>query len=125
MHKLLIRSICLLLFFICGCDTDSKEKFIVQTEEFVTRTAKEAPDYTSVDWQNADEEFLDLKDNQYVIWEESMTPEEKQKVNALIGRYEGLRLKKDMHDVKDEVENFIQRVASAAEEVSNDSSIIN
>lgn len=49
-----------------------------------------AQNYSEADWQIADEQFTDFRDNQFPMWESLMSQSEKAQVNEMIGKYQAI-----------------------------------
>ena len=79
--------------------------------------------YSNVDWQNADAQFADFKDNQLLLWEDSMTPDEKTKVNELIGKYQAQIVKRGINEFKDQVNDVIDQTKTMFDELTNDTTL--
>ena len=107
-----------------SCTRDSKEDFIANINSFISEVDSKAAEYSEIDWQNADEQFLDYKDNQFPLWEDIMTPIEKAKVNELIGKYQAMQIKRGLHNLKNKIENTLDQTKAIFKELSEDSSLL-
>ncbi len=119
------------IFFFCiivftgfiSCKNDSKESFMEGFESFMTEVDSGSKNYSNVDWQNADEQFANFKDNQFPIWEDSMTPDEKAKVNEMIGKYQAQVVKRGIKDFKNQVNDVIDQTKTMFNELTKDTTL--
>lgn len=89
----------------------------------MTDVDNRAKDYSEVDWQNADVQFADFNETQFPKWENLMTPSEKDKVNAMIGKYQALQVKRGIKGLKNQVNNVIDQTKTMFKELTTDSSL--
>ncbi len=92
-------------------------------ESFMTEVDSGSKNYSNVDWQNADEQFANFKDNQFPIWEDSMTPDEKAKVNEMIGKYQAQVVKRGIKDFKNQVNDVIDQTKTMFNELTKDTTL--
>ena len=119
---LIVGSI-LLTGSICSCNTSSKETFIENFGAFIADVDTSSKNYSKADWQTADEQFSDFKDNQFPQWEDLMSPTEKANVNKMIGKYQALQIKKGIQDIKSEVNDVIDQSKTVINEIVSDSTL--
>jgi cell division protein FtsL len=91
-------------------------------DSFVTKVSRNYNTYTEKEWQEADKEFTDFTEVEYVKYESIMTEEETGKVNSLIGKYEAYKLKAGLGGLKNQISNSIQQGAAMLKEIASDSS---
>ncbi len=108
---------------IISCNSESKQSFIANFEVFMEEVGSNSKNYSNVDWQNADAQFADFKDNQLLLWEDSMTPDEKTKVNELIGKYQAQIVKRGINEFKDQVNDVIDQTKTMFDELTNDTTL--
>lgn len=108
---------------IISCNSESKQSFIANFEVFMEEIGSNSKNYSNVDWQNADAQFADFKDNQLLLWEDSMTPDEKTKVNELIGKYQAQIVKRGINEFKDQVNDVIDQTKTMFDELTNDTTL--
>lgn len=108
---------------ICSCNTSSKETFIENFGAFIADVDTSSKNYSNADWQTADEQFSDFKDNQFPQWEDLMSPTEKANVNKMIGKYQALQIKKGIQDIKSEVNDVIDQSKTVINEIVSDSTL--
>jgi len=119
-------SIVFLLVFMCmvlSCHNESKESFIENFGSFILDLDSNAKKYSEVDWQNADEQFVEFKDSQLPMWESLMNSSEKEKVNIMIGKYQALQIKRGIKDLKNQFNDMIDQSKTMLNELSKDTSI--
>ena len=115
---------CLIVFTgIISCKNESKESFMESFESFMAEVDSGSKKYSNVDWQNADEQFANFKDNQLPIWEDTMTPDEKAKVNEMIGKYRAQEVKRGIKDFKNQVNDVIDQTKTMFNELSKDTTL--
>lgn len=119
----------LLFFFVVllmttSCNRDSKESFVSNFENFVTETEINFKEYTESDWINADYTFDEFTNKQYLNWKDTMSPSEKNKFNKLVGKYNALKIKKNIGDFKEDVKDIYNQSKSTFEELVNDSTLL-
>jgi uncharacterized protein YciU (UPF0263 family) len=69
--------------------------------------------YTSEDWEKADKQ-MEIYNKQFEELRISLSKEERDKINQLIGRYQGLKIKKGIKDFKNAIEDLGEQVKGAA-----------
>lgn len=106
-----------------SCHNESKERFMKEFETFISDVDTGAKNYSNADWQTADEQFAEYKDNQFPKWEDLMTPDEKDKVNKIIVKYQAIQVKREIKDVKNQIENAIDQTKQIYKEVIEDTTI--
>ncbi|MBS1495119.1 MAG: hypothetical protein JST55_16555 [Bacteroidetes bacterium] len=93
-------------------------------ENFVTETETNFKEYTESDWINADYTFDEFTNEQYLNWKDTMSPSEKNKFNKLVGKYNALKIKKNIGDFKEDVKDIYNQSKSTFEELVNDSTLL-
>ena len=84
-------------------------------ESFVANVEKNQAEFTDDDWTKADEQFAKLKE-EYEQKKESLNSEQKQAIDAAIGKYQGLRVKNGIKDLFDDIVGGVSDIASQAVE---------
>jgi len=125
LRQIIFKTIFCLVAFpsIVSCNSESKQSFIENFEVFMAEVGSNSQNYSNVDWQNADAQFADFKDNQLLLWEDSMTPDEKTKVNELIGKYQAQVVKRGINDFKNQVNDVIDQTKTMFDELTNDTTL--
>jgi len=80
--------------------------------------------YTNAEWQTADEQFTDFKENQYPVWEDLMTPIEKDNVNEMIGKYRSLEVKRSVQEAKSQVKDVLDQTKTIFNDLTTDTTLI-
>lgn len=114
MHKsiLLFFTITTLLF-APGCSSDgylkaTKGRYIARFEKFIDRIEKESKDYEKdKDWEEPDETFRKLSEDEHDRFAAVLTPDEEAKVNHLMGKYVGLKAKYMARRAKEGIKGLI------------------
>lgn len=121
-HFFLLLS--LLSLVIGSCHRESKDTFISNLNEFIGEVESNATDYSDADWEVANAQFQDFNENQLSMWEETMTPSEKAKVNELIGKYQAMQIKRGLHNLKNKIENTLEQTKSMFKEILEDTTLL-
>ncbi len=121
-HFFLLLS--LLSLVIGSCHRESKDTFISNLNEFIGEVESNATYYSDADWEVANAQFQDFNENQLSMWEETMTPSEKAKVNELIGKYQAMQIKRGLHNLKNKIENTLEQTKSMFKEILEDTTLL-
>lgn len=121
-HFFLLLS--LLSLVIGSCHRESKDTFISNLNEFIGEVESNAIYYSDADWEVANAQFQDFNENQFSMWEETMTPSEKAKVNELIGKYQAMQIKRGLHNLKNKIENTLEQTKSMFKEILEDTTLL-
>ncbi len=121
-HFFLLLS--LLSLVIGSCHRESKDTFISNLNEFIGEVESNATYYSAADWEVANAQFQDFNENQLSMWEETMTPSEKAKVNELIGKYQAMQIKRGLHNLKNKIENTLEQTKSMFKEILEDTTLL-
>jgi hypothetical protein len=89
----------------------TKEQYISRFENFVAATEKNYMDYDDQAWENADEEFTNLRETEYKRFEKELNSEEQVKIDKLIGQYYSFVA---IYKAK-QVQNKLKRIYNQAE----------
>jgi hypothetical protein len=90
-----------------SCD---KTSYISSFERFVNSVAENQESYTAEDWEQADLEFENFIDSEYVKYQAKLTQEENQKIGKLKGKYLAIR-------AKSEADNFMNSLKNSFEQL--------
>jgi hypothetical protein len=116
-----ILNICFLglSLFITSCDEISaSSRNLKKLENIVEKVDKNYNKYTDKDWEQSDSK-IDQISNDILKNPEDYSPETKEKINHLIGKYQALKLKKGLNTIQDALKDFGQQVEGAIEEIAD------
>ena len=113
-----------LAVMLSSCNNGSKENFIENFRTFMAQVDSGSKNYTNAEWQTADEQFTDFKENQYPVWEDLMTPIEKDNVNEMIGKYRSLEVKRSVQEAKSQVKDVLDQTKTIFNDLTTDTTLI-
>ena len=87
---------------------------------FVTNVEVKSQDFSEVEWKKSDARYTNFSEKQYHRWGNVLTPSEKTKVNILLGKYQALKMKRGIEDIKSGIKNVIEQGKTIYKELSND-----
>ena len=102
------------LCFLAACD--KKQYAIDNLSEFVEKVKKEAPEYTSKDWEEADREYDEIIAE---IEKYDYSTKETERIAELKGKYDGIKFKDTVEDAVDGVDKVFHEVKGRAKGVIN------
>lgn len=109
MKKLLVISLmtiaCLLVFTAC----DRKQHAIDNLSDFVEKVKKNAPEYTTADWEEVDKEYNEIITE---IEKYDYSNKETERIAELKGKFAGIKAKEDVKNLIDGVDKAINEVKS-------------
>ena len=106
--------LCLLLVAFCFSCQSREQKLITSVESFVLEVQANDSIFTNEDWDQADKQ-METYNNEFQELRNSLTNGDRDKINQLIGRYQGLRIKRGIKDFKNAIEDLGEQVKGAAE----------
>lgn len=101
------------LLFISGCNSDgylkaTKGRYIARFEKFIDKTEAESKDFEKdKDWEEPDETFRQLTEEEHDRFAAVLTPEEEAKINRLMGKYVGIKAKYMARRAKEGIKGLI------------------
>ena len=107
MKKLLYLSLTALFCFIVLTACDKKQHAIDNLSDFVEKVKKEAPEYTSKDWEEVDKEYDEIIAE---IEKYDYSSEETKRIAELKGKYIGIKTKDDVRDLFNSVDKTLQEI---------------
>lgn len=110
MRKLLtvifVTLTCLLVFTACN----KKQHAIDNLSDFVEKVKKNAPEYTTADWEEVDKEYNEIIAE---IEKYDYSNKEAERIAELKGKYTGIKTKEDIKNLIDGVDKAINEVKGA------------
>ena len=100
--------------FSCGIKEEYRD-----LQNTVAEVEKTADHLTTEDWQKYDQEIEQTKEK-LKTERDSYTPEEKEKMNKLIGKYYALKAKHKVGSLKQELQDATQQLKGAYEAIFNE-----
>jgi len=114
-----------LLFFLAACNSDtsiSKNSYLKKFRSFVAEVEQNYASYNEEDWDKSDEAFNIFSKIDYESHKDKLTESEKEEVNNLIGKYNGLKLKGKsrifINEMDETIEETTERVKGFIEAVT-------
>lgn len=105
--------------FVTSCDgISASSRNVKKLENIVEKVDKNYNKYTDKDWEQADTKIEQIS-NEIEKNPEDYTPETKEKINHLIGKYQALKLKKGLNSIQDALKDFGQQVEGALKEITD------
>lgn len=108
----------LMVVMLTACDAlYSKEDYVRDYKRFVIEVKKNSNAYTETDWDSADKKYVKYSVELYARYEADLNKEDKYIIGRLNGAYNALRYKyevkrgiKDVKDIMDRSQGFIDGV---------------
>jgi type I restriction-modification system DNA methylase subunit len=122
----MFRNVYYLAFFILlfsSCEFYTKKVYITTLDTFIIETNNNYKDFTNQDWNEADSLYSNFQDDYSEIRSE-LSNEESTRVNKLLGRYQAIRIKSQINNVKYDMDDMMQQANSFIKEITSDSTLI-
>ena len=100
---------------------ESKKSYISKFDEFVSETSTNYKNFSETEWANADTTFAHFEKEYSNKWNKDLTSDENAHINELKGKYQALKVKAALKDMKKEVNDIIEQSKSFVEELISDS----
>lgn len=113
----------LFCFCFCSCNPIQKKIFINKFESFIADVELNYTNYNEEDWMSADVKYREFIDNQYVQYQPDFTQEENNHVNALIGKYQALKIKAGIFKVKNKIKDKLDQIITTVDEIASDTTL--
>ena len=94
--------------------------FVASFAEFSANVASEGKAFSREQWRTADSLFDDYSQQQFPLWTEDMNVGERDSVNAMIGRYRALQIRRGLTDFRKQVEDVVGQTRGMLEELVKD-----
>ncbi|MBE0676317.1 MAG: hypothetical protein IH591_16805 [Bacteroidales bacterium] len=110
----------ILLFILLiglGSGCNKNEAYLKDLEKFVTDVEINSKDYTEAEWIEKDYEFTKLSEVRFSEIANKLTPEERSRVNELIGKYRALKIRKGIGDFKTEIKDRFEQGKTIVKEL--------
>lgn len=113
-----------MFFILSACDAlYSKEDYVRDYKHFVIEVKKNSNTYTEKDWDDADKKYVKYSVNLYARYKDDLDKEDKYIIGRLSGVYNALRYNyeikrgiKDVKDIMDRSQGFIDGVVNELKE---------
>ena len=118
-----VRILSLVTVFVgiaSGCRRESKQVFVASFAEFSANVASERKAFSREQWRTADSLFDDYSQQQFPLWNEDMNVGERDSVNAMIGRYRALQIRRGLTDFRKQVEDVVGQTRGLLEGLVKD-----
>ena len=119
MKPYLLLTIFGLAFLFQSCE--SKKTYISKFDEFVSETSTNYKNFSETDWAKADTTFAHFENEYSNKWNKDLTADENTRINELKGKYQALKVKAGLLDLKKGVNDLIEQSKSFVEELTSDS----
>jgi len=110
----------LILLVSTSCKNIQKDLFISDLNSLVTDVDQETKYHKSIKWEETDLKFQEFMESDYNKYKSEMSPEERSKVNKLIGKYYAIRMKAGINDLKNEFQDALEQGKGLADEILSD-----
>lgn len=75
------------IILFCSCGPTNKDKYLKQFEAFVVETEQNADNYSSKDWEKANDIFEEFTDDWYERFAQKLDNNDKKQVGRYVARY--------------------------------------
>ena len=100
---------------------ESKKSYISKFDEFVSETSTNYKNFSETEWAKADTTFAHFENEYSNKWNKDLTADENTRINELKGKYQALKVKAGLLDLKKGVNDLIEQSKSFVEELTSDS----
>jgi len=112
------------IFLVYSCDSLQKNNFISSFNTFISNTEMNYKNFNDKDWEEADFKYKNFVEIEYKKYYTKFSDDENKQVNILIGKYQALKLKSSITEVKNTILNKIEQVKTIVNEVAADTTLI-
>jgi hypothetical protein len=116
-------SFLLICICLCSCNSIQKEIFISKLESFVLDVESNYKKYNEEDWNDTDLKYREFMDNQYEHYQPYFTQVENNHVNALMGKYQALKIKAGIIKVKNKIKDKLDQIITTVDEIATDTTL--
>ena len=99
---------------------ESKKSYISKFDEFVSETSTNYKNFSETEWAKADTTFAHFEKEYSNKWNKDLTPDENAHINELKGKYQALKVKSGIKDIKNELNDIIEQSKSFVKELISD-----
>jgi hypothetical protein len=110
-----------ILLLLLGSGCNKNEAYIKDLGKFVSDVEMNYKNYSKEDWLKKDKEFTELSDTRFTEIKEKLSPEERSLANDLIGKYNALKVKKEIVDFRNGIKDLLEQGKAAVKELMKDS----
>ena len=110
-----------LLLLLQSCE--SKQSCISKFDAFVSETSTNCKNYTDKDWAKADTTFAQFEKDCLYKWDKDLTSDENARINELKGKYQAIKVKAGLLDLKNGLNNLLEQSKSFVKELTSDSTL--
>jgi hypothetical protein len=99
---------------------ESKKSYISKFDEFVSETSTNYKNFSETEWAKADSTFAHFEKEYSNKWNKDLTTDENAHINELKGKYQALKVKSGIEDMKNELNDIIEQSKSFVKELISD-----
>ena len=99
---------------------ESKKTYISKFDEFVSETSTNYKNFSETEWAKADSTFAHFEKEYSNKWNKDLTTDENAHINELKGKYQALKVKSGIEDMKNELNDIIEQSKSFVKELISD-----
>ena len=92
-------------------------------DAFVSETSTNCENYTDKDWAKADTTFAHFENEFLNKWNNDLTSDENARINELKGKYQAIKVKAGLLDLKNGLNNLLEQSKSFVKELASDSTL--
>jgi hypothetical protein len=108
--------------FLTSCKFYTKKTYISKLDTFIIETNNNYKNYTNHDWNEADSLYNNLQADYKEIRSE-LTDDESTRINNLLGKYQAIKLKSEVINIKTDLNNMMQQANSFIKEITSDTTL--
>lgn len=114
----LIAVVSFLAAVTLGCSLATKENYLTDFADFVSKIETECSGYSQSDWVEKDAEYLLFADEYYVRHREKLTNEDQRAIGKLKVRYHAIKVKCNAEQILDKVGDGLNQLDGIIEGVT-------
>ena len=102
---------------------ESKKTYISKFDEFVSETSTNYKNFSEIEWAKADTTFAHFENEFLNKWNNDLTSDENARINELKGKYQAIKIKAGLLDLKNGLNNLLEQSKSFVKELASDSTL--
>ncbi|WP_366183615.1 DUF6565 domain-containing protein [Flavobacterium ovatum] len=110
----------LFILSLSSCQSFKKDNFLNSFESFVNDVELNSKNYNKKEWADSDKEYYAYVEIKYPEFRETMTDAEINTTNVLIGKYQALKIKSEILNIKQGLNDILDQASSFANEIVSD-----
>ncbi|UQD57223.1 DUF6565 domain-containing protein [Flavobacterium sp. K5-23] len=111
-----------LIVLISSCNFNAKKAYISKLDTFIIETNHNYKNFTKKDWNEVDSLYNNLQADYKEIRPE-LSDEESTRINKLLGKYQAIRLKSEVNNIKSDLNDMMQQANSFIKEMASDTTL--